>query len=148
MDEQLTDVLRDFCQAADVIPALQAVQKHIGCLPKEALRAVARKLRVPESTVFGVVSFYSQFHLTPQGKHRICVCAGTACHVRGSAKILRRIESELGVQAGQTTEDLMFTVERVACFGACALAPVVVVDDQVHGSMTPEGTLRRIGKLT
>lgn len=145
--EQLVELLADFSKKEDLIPALQAAQELIGYLPAETLQAVADRLRIPESTVFGVASFYSQFYLTRQGRHRIQVCCGTACHVRGSAAILRRIEKELGINVGETTPDYEFTLERVACFGSCALAPVVVIDRDVHGKMTPEEAIRLIGGL-
>jgi NADH:ubiquinone oxidoreductase subunit E len=100
------------------------------------MRATAEHLRVSNSRVFGVASFYSQFHFEPGGLHRITVCRGTACHVRGSGSVLRKLEKHLGVPAGGTTEDLQFTLETVACFGSCALAPVVVGNSRVYGRQT------------
>jgi NADH-quinone oxidoreductase subunit E len=101
------------------------------------MRAAARFLNVPNSDVWGVATFYAQFHLHPQGRHQIKVCEGTACHVRGGQAIVEALEEELGIRPGETTEDLEFSLERVACFGSCALAPVLVVDGKVHGRMTP-----------
>jgi len=119
-----------------VIPILQFVHETAGYLSEPAMRATAEHLRVSVSRVFGVASFYSQFHFEPQGAHTITVCRGTACHVRGSASVLRELEEHLEVRAGGTTPDLGCTLETVACFGSCALAPVVVADGRVHGRQT------------
>jgi NADH-quinone oxidoreductase subunit F len=119
-----------------VIPVLQFVHDAAGYLPGAAVRATAEHLRVSPSRVFGVASFYSQFHFEPRGAHTITVCRGTACHVRGSGSVLRQLEEHLGVRAGETTPDLQVTLETVACFGSCALAPVVVSDGRVHGRQT------------
>ncbi len=126
----------------DLIPVLQSVQARLGYLPPATFAKVARHLNTPESAVYGVATFYAQFHLTPQGRHKIKVCCGTACHVRGSGKIMSAVEKRLGIGAGETTSDLAFSLERVACFGSCALAPVVVVDEKVHGRMTPKKMLK------
>lgn len=134
-------------EPAELIPVLQAVQKRLGYLPKDALQRVAQHCHVPESTVYGVASFYEQFHLTRQGKHNIKVCRGTACHIRGSARILRTIQKKLGIKPGETTPDYTFTLERVACFGACALSPVMMVNGRIHGNMTPAKALKLIRKL-
>ncbi len=123
---------------SDLIPIIQDAQDAIGYLPEDVLRDVADHLRVPEAQVYGVVTFYAQFHLEPQGKHRVRVCRGTACHVRGSGRIRRMVERKLGVAEGETTEDMMFTYETVACLGACALSPVMVIDNQYYGSLTPD----------
>ncbi len=119
-----------------VIPVLQFIQESAGYVPESATRAAAEHLRVSVSRVFGVASFYSQFHFEPRGAHTVTVCRGTACHVRGSASVLRQLEEHLGVRAGETTPDLQVTLETVACFGSCALAPVVVGDGKVHGRQT------------
>jgi NADH:ubiquinone oxidoreductase subunit E len=118
-----------------LISVLQYVQEQAGYLPKEAITAVARYLRVSEAKVYGVASFYSLFHLKPRGRNQITVCRGTACHVRGSARILAELERTLGIQAGGTTPDMLFSLETVACLGSCALAPVVV-KDKVYGRQT------------
>ncbi len=123
---------------SDLIPILQEAQDAIGYLPTEVLADVARHLNVPEAAVRGVASFYAQFYFEPQGRHRIRVCRGTACHVRGSAQIRRLVQSKLKVQEGQTTPDLLFTYETVACVGCCALSPVMMVDDKYFGRLTPE----------
>jgi len=100
------------------------------------MKEIARFLRMPESTVYGVSTFYAQFKLTPLGKRIIRVCRGTACHVRGAAKVLNELEKQLGIKAGETTEDLEYTLETVACIGACALAPTMTIDSETYGKMT------------
>jgi len=123
---------------ASLIPILQAVQGELGYLPEEAILAIARHLRLPPSRVFGVITFYAQFRLTPRGRHTVRVCRGTACHVRGGAAVAKAVQSITGVQPGQTSADMRFTYETVACIGACALAPTVVADENTYGEMTPE----------
>ena len=119
-----------------LIPALQYVQGEAGYLPPEGMTAVAEHLKVSESKVFGVASFYAQFHFEPRGRNTVTVCRGTACHVRGSAKLLSDVERQLGMKAGGTTRDLEFSLETVACYGSCALAPVVVVNNVVYRQQT------------
>jgi NADH-quinone oxidoreductase subunit E len=120
---------------ASLIPALEAVQKEEGYLPRAAMTALARYLKLPEAKVFGVASFYSLFHLTPRGRHSIMVCRGTACHVRGSGRLLAELEKRLGIEAGCSTPDMLVSLETVACLGSCALAPVIV-KDKIHGRQT------------
>ena len=120
----------------ELIPILQETQEKFRYLPAEAMREIAKFLRIPESTIYGVSTFYAQFKLTPLGRKIIKVCRGTACHVRGGAKILEETEKILGIKAGETTDDLEYTLETIACFGSCALAPVMVIDDIVHGRVT------------
>ena len=131
-----------------LIPLLQDIQDVQGYINSEAISTVAMHLNIPESSVYGVVTFYSQFYLSRQGRHKIKVCMGTACHVRGSDEIIRAVSSRLGIGPGETTEDFEFSVERVACFGSCALAPVVVINDKVYGNMTPQSTLKVLDGLT
>ncbi len=130
-----------------LIPALQAVQEKLGWLPAEAILAISKFLRVPESQVWGAASFYAQFRFTPAGKNILTVCRGTACHVRGSQGILRDLERELGVKAGETTPDMNFTVQQVACFGSCALAPVLVVNHKVYGRQTSASMKKTLNHL-
>ena len=122
----------------DLIPVLQDIQDIHGYLSEEALIATARRLRMSTSSVYGVASFYTHFYLTPQGRNRIKVCQGTACHVRGVERLVDTIRGRLGIGPGETSEDFEFSVEGVACFGSCALAPVVVLNGKVHGNMTPD----------
>jgi NADH-quinone oxidoreductase subunit E len=122
-----------------LVDVLQDIQAEIGYLPKEALEETSRGLGVPVSRVYSVATFFKAFSLTPRGRHLINVCMGTACHVRGSDKVLAQIEQELKIKAGETTPDLKFTLDTVNCVGACALGPMVIVGDDYHGEMTPEG---------
>lgn len=120
------------------IPLLAAMQKEMGYIAPEAVEFMARELDIPAAKLFGVATFYAQFHLSPRGRHVIRVCRGTACHVRGSLKILDSVKEITGVEEHQTTEDLRFTIEPVACIGACGLAPVITIDDQTFGRLTPD----------
>jgi len=121
---------------SDLVPLLQLAQEALGYLSSDAVRLIARRLRVSESEVFGVATFYAQFRFTPPGRHRLRVCLGTACHVKGGVQMLETVERRLGAGAGETTPDGEYDVERVACLGCCALAPVVTLDDDVHGQMS------------
>ncbi len=123
---------------AELIPILQQVQLKLGYLPQEAMRKIAGFLRVPESTLFGVATFYAQFKFVPVGRNIVKVCRGTGCYVKGAPRILEEMEKLLGIKDGSTTKDMEYSLETVACFGSCALAPVVVVNDRVYGRMTPE----------
>ena len=121
-----------------LIPVLQTAQDVYGYLPVPVLEAIAERLAVPISQVYGVVTFYAQFHLEPRGKHIVRTCQGTACHVRGAGKILDALKENLGVAPGKATDDLQFTLETVACIGACGLAPVMMVDNNTHGRLSPD----------
>jgi len=135
--EQLSEILSHYTgQRDELIPILQEAQERFGYLPEEVMSGIAKFLRLSESTVFGVATFYAQFKLTPTGKRIVKVCRGTACHVRGGARILREVEKRLGIKPGETTSDFEYTLETIACFGSCALAPVTVVDKNVYGRMT------------
>ena len=137
MHERLSPVLAPYQgQKGATIPVLQKVQAEIGYLPEEAISEIAKFLGQTENEIYGVASFYAQFRFERPGEHTVKVCQGTACHVRGAPRILDTVEEELDVQPGGTTADYKFSLERVACFGACALAPVMVVDNTVHGRMT------------
>ena len=128
------------------IPLLQEAQEIYGYLPQEVIRRIARELRQPVSRVFGVATFYAQFHLRPRGRHVIRVCQGTACHVKGSANVLEAVEEELGIRRGETTGDLRFTIEPVACLGCCGLAPVMMVDEDTHGRLTKDQVPRILAR--
>ena len=119
-----------------IIPILQSVQKEFGYLTEQSLVGVARHTRVPEAHVYGVASFYSQFRFTPVGRRSVMVCRGTACHVKGASKLLEEIETRLSIQEGETTPDLEYTLETVACIGCCALAPCMMINAEVHGRLT------------
>lgn len=131
----------------DLIPLLQKIQEAYGYLPIEALKKVNEHTGIPTSRMYGVITFYAQFSLKPRGRHTIRCCRGTACHVRGSQRIIQTIQNILGLAEGETGKDRMFSFETVACLGACALAPVVVVDGSYHGAVTPqrvEGIINQI----
>jgi NADH-quinone oxidoreductase subunit E len=119
-----------------LIPILQDVQEYCGYISPEAVGEIEVFTGVSAGEIFGVASFYSQFRFNQPGKHSVKVCRGTACHVRGSGRILEAVEHQLKVKSGETTPDMQFSLEHVACFGCCALAPVVVMDKQVHGRMS------------
>ena len=130
-----------------LIPILQRAQRAYGYLPKEVLREISDRLSISLSRVFGVATFYSQFHLTPRGRHVIQQCDGTACHVRGAKRIISTVERELGIKAGETTPDLKLTYEVVYCLGCCAIGPSAMVDGQVMGNLTPDKMIRVIEEL-
>lgn len=125
-----------------LIPVLQETQEACGYLPREALREIARARRTPLSHVYGVATFYSQFHLRPRGDRVVRICHGTACHVRGAPEVTRVVTEELGVKIGETTDDFAFTLRSVACVGCCGLAPVMLVDDQTFGQLDVSETRR------
>ena len=135
--KQVSEILASYRgEKAELIPLLQHVQRELGYLPETAIGQLAAFVDIPESTVFGVATFYSQFNLVPVGRCVIKVCRGTGCYVKGAPIIQDELEKELGIKAGETTQDLGFTLETVACFGACALAPVMVINENVYGRMT------------
>ncbi len=134
--------------AARLIPILQEVQSEYRYLPEEVLTFVATSLRLPPARVFGVATFFSHFTLQPRGKHTIRLCDGTACHVRDSIAILDALHDRLKISAARnTTPDMLFTVETVSCLGACGLAPVMVINDEVHGQMTPEKAVELVDAI-
>ncbi len=135
-----------------LIPVLQAVQEEEGFISREAVIEIGKALNLPASKIYGVATFYNQFRFTPYGKFNIQVCRGTACHVKGSAGVLARLERELGILAGETSRDGMFSIEVVACIGACGLAPVIAINGNFHAKVVPDdipGILdhyRKLGK--
>ena len=131
-----------------LIPILQAVQEEYRYLPEEVLCFVATSLGLPVARVYGVATFYAHFALKPKGKYVVRLCDGTACHVRGSEPILSALREHLKLARGEdTTTDSLFTVETVSCLGACGLAPVVVINDSVHGAMTPESAVKLLDDI-
>ena len=133
----LEELLEDYESGDEslLIPLLQSAQKAYGYLPMPALERIAEHLRISISQVYGVVTFYTQFSLTPRGANTIKVCCGTACHVRGGKGVLEAFERALGIKACETTEDMKFTLETVACLGTCFLGPVMMVDNVYYGHM-------------
>jgi len=134
-------------QRGAVIPVLQKAQEIYGWLPAEVLEVISREMRVPLSRIYGVVTFYSQFYLTRRGRHIVRQCDGTACHVKGAARIVDALESHLGIKAGETTPDYRVTFEVVYCLGSCGLAPVAMIDDKVVGHLVPETTIKMVDGL-
>lgn len=130
-----------------LITALEEIQRHYGYLGQLQLQYVARELGFPLARVYGVATFYNLFRFDPPGKHQVRVCRGTACHVNHSDEILRYLSEHLGIDVDETTADGEFTLQTVACMGACSLAPVVVVDDDTFGRMTPAEALQALGAL-
>ena len=146
VQEKLEDIFSHYRgERQDLIPILQKTQGKFRYLPAAAMREISKFLQIPESSVYGVSTFYAQFKLTPLGKKVIRVCRGTACHVRGSSKVLAEIEKQLGIKAGETTEDLEYTLETVACIGACALAPTMTIDNETYGKMTTKKVAEVLG---
>jgi NADH:ubiquinone oxidoreductase subunit E len=146
--EPLYEILQEYKeQRGAIIPALQKAQELYGWLPAPVLEIIAKEMNVPLSQVYGVVTFYSQFYLTRRGRHIIRQCDGTACHVRNSAGIISAVENHLGIKAGETTEDYKYTFEVVYCLGSCGLAPVAMIDDQVHGQLVPETMIEILDEL-
>ncbi len=144
----LDEILDQFkTQKGAVIPILQRAQEVYGYLPKEVLSYISKKTGIPASQIFGVATFYAQFYLTRRGRHIIRQCDGTACHVRGAAKVVSAVEEKLGIKAGETTPDYKATFEVVYCLGSCGLAPVAVIDDRVVGNMVPEKMLGILNEL-
>ena len=135
-------IIIDVCKAngnsaGNVIHVLHGVQGKLGYLPAEVQEFIAKQLNIPVSKVYGIVSFYSFFTMTPKGKYPIDVCLGTACHVRGSDKLLEEFRRQLGIGEGQTTEDGLFSLSTLRCVGACSLAPVAMIGEKVYGRLTP-----------
>lgn len=126
-------------QSGNLIAILQEAQEAYGYLPGEVLTHIRRETKIPLSRIYGVITFYAQFYLTPRGRNTVRVCRGTACHVRGGKSVLRTVEHFLGITEGETTADYEFTLETVACLGACAMGPVVVMNGRYFGKMTAAG---------
>ncbi len=121
----------------NVIPVLQQVQNKLGYVPAVAMEEVAAHFHIPSVDVYGIITFYNQFRLTPPGKHQVKICMGTACHMRGAHIIQESWERRLNIKLGETTKDREYSLERVACVGCCTMAPVVVINDEIHGKITP-----------
>lgn len=139
MEERLSQVLAPYRgQKGATIPVLQKAQEQLGYLPEETISEIASFLGLTKNEVYGVATFYAQFRFERQGEHLVKVCQGTACYVQGGRQVLEAVEQELNLAPGKTTtEDYKFSIEKVACFGSCALAPVIVVDKDVYGRVTP-----------
>ena len=144
--EKLDEILSHHTgKREELIPILQETQEYFGYLSLEVMQKIARFLKIPESAVFGVSTFYAQFKFTPTGKKKVKLCRGTACHVRGASRILDEVVKRLGIKPGETSDDMEYSLETIACFGSCALAPVMVVDNNVYGRMTPKKVSEILG---
>lgn len=149
MEEVLKKILNDYAaNEGNIITILQGVEKAFGYIPEEAVNWFSKELDIPASRFFGTATFYSQFHLKPRGKNVITVCRGTACHVKGSERLINRLSIELEIPPGDdTTTDLKFTVEKVNCIGACGIAPVTLINHEVHGKTSLDGLMKELKKL-
>jgi len=141
-------VLDELAQVkGSLITILQKTQDIYGYLPRTAIEYISKRTDIPESEIMGVATFYTQFRLTPVGKYLIMLCQGTACHVNSSELILQTIKDELGIDDGETTEDGLFTLKCVACLGCCSLSPVMMINENTYGSLTPEKTKKILKEL-
>ena len=146
MKERIEHILKDYPPSGtdNLIPILQEIQSDQGYLSEESLVSVGRYLSIPTSRIYGVATFYNQFRFEPTGKFHIQVCRGTACHVLGSATVLEALEKKLRIKSGQTSRDGLFSIEVVACIGACGLAPVICVNGTFHAKVTEESLIKII----
>lgn len=137
LKEEMKEIMNKYkVQKDNLIPILNEVQEKYGYIPKIAVLEISNYLNIPMAEIYGVVTFYSRFTLEPKGKYNISVCLGTACYVKGSQKILDRVKERLKIEEGQTTEDGMFSIDTTRCVGACGIAPVFTVNDEVYGKAT------------
>jgi NADH-quinone oxidoreductase subunit E len=120
-----------------IVPLLQDLQKHYRYVPGPTIDLIAEELGIPPASTYGLLTFYSQFHLEPRGKHEVSICIGTACHVKGAVMVQNALERKLGISSGETSPDMEFSLDAVRCLGCCALAPVAVLDTKYHGLLTP-----------
>ena len=133
-------------EPASLLAIMQDVQDAENYLPREAVDQIAKRLAVPTSRIYSMATFFESFHLEPRGKHICTVCMGTACHVRGAPRLLEQAERDLEIASGQTTKDMQFTLEEVNCVGACALGPLVIIDGEYNGNMTPHRLTKLVEK--
>jgi len=139
MKKKISELLAPYRnERGALIPILQHVQAEFGYLPEEVVKEISQALRLSESEIYGVATFYAQFRFMPTGKNVIRVCRGTACHVRGGARIRQDVEKMLGIRPGETSPDMQFSLETVACIGCCAIAPTMVINDRTYGQLTPK----------
>jgi NADH:ubiquinone oxidoreductase subunit E len=149
MEEALERILADYRQnEGNIITILQSIEETLGYIPEEAVNWFSKKLDIPASRFYGIATFYAQFHLKPKGKNVVTVCRGTACHVKGSERLLNRLLIELDIPPGEdTSDDLKFTVEKVNCVGACGIAPVIILNKEVRGKMSLDKLMRDMKRL-
>jgi len=147
MEERLSSIFSSYQgKREEIIPILQQVQEEFGFLSEDAMLAIAGFTGVPESHVYAIATFYSQFRFTPIGKKHIMVCRGTACHVRGAPRLLETLERHLGIKEGETTQDRQYSLETVACIGACGLSPCIMVNKKVEAKLTPKKVKKLFSK--
>jgi NADH:ubiquinone oxidoreductase subunit E len=127
----------------NLIGILHEVQNHFRYLPERELRYISKKTKIPITQIYSVVSFYNRFSLKPKGKNEICVCLGTACHVQGAVRVMNEIKEKLNIGNGETTDDMIFSLEEVRCIGACSIAPAIVINEDTYGQVTP----KQVGKI-
>ncbi len=149
MEDKLQGLVKNFREnEGNIISLLQETQEVFGYIPEEAVYRLSEELDIPASSFFGVATFYAQFHLKPRGKHIITACCGTACHVKGSERIINNLKRDLCLtESENTTEDKKFTLEQVACVGACSIAPVVIINKKVYGKMTTDKVAKELKGL-
>jgi NADH-quinone oxidoreductase subunit E len=143
--EQVLTIVNEIDPHGNLIALLQRAQEVFGYLPEPVVDEIARLSGVPASRIYGIITFYAQFTTVPSGRHKVCVCHGTACHVAGAMRITEALEQELDVRDGETRDDMEFTLDSVACMGACSQAPVMRVDDETYGNLSADET-RRIAR--
>ncbi len=134
------DLITKKDQTGALIPLLQSAQDSYGYIPEKVIHYVSEVVGIPAAEVYGVITFYAQFRLKPLGKHVIKICEGTACHVNGAKSILKTLQNELGISVNETTDDGLFTLQSVACLGCCSLAPVIMINEETYGNLTPDRT--------
>ncbi len=147
MNERLNSIMSSYEGASEeLIPLLQQVQEEFGYLSEESMLDIARFIGVPQSRVYAIATFYAQFRFTPIGRNHVMVCRGTACYVRGALRLLETVERHLGIKEGQTTEDMEYSLETVACIGACGLSPCIMINKKVEAKITPKKLVALLGK--
>ena len=140
------DLITKKDQIGALIPLLQSAQDSYGYIPEKVIHYVSEIVGIPAAEIYGVITFYAQFRLKPLGKNVIKICEGTACHVNGAKSILNALQNELGISVDETTEDGLFTLQSVACIGCCSLAPVIMINSETHGNLTPDLTRKVLRK--
>ncbi len=145
-EEKLESIYRQSLAGGDnIITVLQEIQKVFGYVPEDSVTWFAKRLNIPASKFYGVITFYSQFHLTPRGKNIVTVCSGTVCHVKGAPRIIEKLAGDLKLRGdARTTRDMLFTLENVNCVGACSIAPVVIVNEKVYGKQSPDSMVKNL----
>jgi NADH:ubiquinone oxidoreductase subunit E len=145
-EEKLESIFQSSVAVGDnIITVLQEIQKVFGYVPEDAVTWFSKRLNIPASKFYGVITFYSQFHLTPRGKNIVTVCSGTVCHVKGAPRIIKKLASDLKLKGDvRTTRDMQFTLENVNCVGACSIAPVVIVNEKVYGKQSPDSMVKNL----